>query len=115
MSGVMRSFVAARPTTRPDNTPTAATRRIATRRPLWWVDGYWLITTVDSPITPTTEKSMPRCWITNIWPIDAIAKMLANGSIDSSEAPDRPPGIAALTTKRRAVANQMTENSLNDL
>ena len=40
--------------------------------------------TVLSRIMPGTERSSPRCWITSVCPIAAIASIAAKGSIDSS-------------------------------
>ena len=39
---------------------------------------------VASVIIPGTDRSSPRCCTTNVWPIPAMARMAANGSVDSS-------------------------------
>src|SRR3954464_2005184 len=41
-------------------------------------------TTVNE-ITPGTERSIPPCWMTSVWPTATIARIAANGSIPSSE------------------------------
>ena len=66
--------------------------------------------TVVSRIMPGTVRSRPRCWITSVWPIAAIASIDANGSIESSALPVRLlDANSGLTANSSAVANQIAE------
>src|SRR3954464_4917824 len=41
--------------------------------------------TTVKEITPGTERSIPPCWMTSVWPTATIARIAANGSMPSSE------------------------------
>ena len=73
--------------------------------------GYFVTMIVVSVIIPGTDRSRPRCWITSVWPIDAIARMAANGSIERSALLlTLPVASSGLTAKRSAVASQIERN-----
>src|SRR5579862_7880088 len=65
---------------------------------------------VVSVIIPGTDRSSPRCWITSVWPMLAIASTAANGSMESSALWLSLPGASSgPMAKSRAVASQIAE------
>ena len=66
--------------------------------------------TVESRIMPGTVRSRPRCWITSVCPIAAIASIAANGSIESSALLVRLlEASSGLIANSSAVATQIAE------
>ena len=67
--------------------------------------GLCVTMTIASDIPPATERSIPPCWTTSIWPRPATARTDAIGSIPDSDVPDTLDGAKiALTMKSRIVA-----------
>jgi hypothetical protein len=109
-SGVIPSCVIASPLTRPETMHATATRPSAVGSfdslPL----GYLVTMIVASVIIPATERSSPRCWMTSVWPIAAIARIAANGSVESRALRLSLPGASSgLTRNSNAVATQIAE------
>ena len=64
--------------------------------------------TIVSEIIPGTERSIPPCWTTRVWPIAAIASTAANGSMPSSaECRTLSGSKMRLRMNRAAVASQI--------
>ena len=70
--------------------------------------GMWVTRTTVSEMKPGTERSMPRCWTTSVWPTAARMSTAANGQSEASALPPRLLGWkTALSAKTRPVATQM--------
>ena len=110
-SGVIPSWVTARPLIVPEATQASTTSPIAAGSLLSAPFGYFVTMIVVSVIIPGTDRSRPRCWITSVWPIAAIARIAANGSIERSAVLlTLPVASSGLTAKRSAVASQIERN-----
>ena len=70
--------------------------------------GTWVTRTTVSEMKPGTDRSMPRCWTTSVWPTAARMSTAANGHSAASALPPRLFGWKiALTAKSSPVATQM--------
>ena len=75
-----------------------------------WPFGIRVTRIVDSVIIPGTDRSRPRCWMTSVCPMPAIARMAANGSIESNALRlTLPLASSGLTANSTAVATQIAE------
>ena len=109
-SGVTPSQVIAMPLTRPDATQARTTIPSAPHSRLSLPFGNLVTMIVVRVIIPATERSRPRCWTTSVWPIAAVARIAANGSVERSALPPTlPEASSGLTAKSSAVATQIAE------
>ena len=75
--------------------------------------GRWVTSTTVSEMKPGTDRSMPRCWTTRVWPTAARMSTAANGhSADSALAPRLFGWKNALTANSSPVATQMPADRL---
>ena len=81
MIGVILSIVTAIPLISPAISTAASAIRIASNNLPESPPAWPQTTTAERVIEPTTEKSIPPCWITRYWPTAAIARIAAKGSI----------------------------------
>src|SRR3954470_891758 len=109
-SGVILNHVTATPLISPEATQASRIRAKASGRRSSWPFGTLVTMIVVNVIIPGTERSSPRCWITSVWPMPAIARMAANGSMESRALWLTLPGASrGLTANSTAVATQMAE------
>ena len=109
-SGVTPSQVIAMPLTRPEATQARTTSPSAPHSRLSLPFGNLVTMIVVRVIIPATERSRPRCWTTSVWPIAAVARIAANGSVERSALPlTLPEASSGLTAKSSAVATQIAE------
>src|SRR5690348_5823512 len=70
--------------------------------------GMWVTRTTVSEMKPGTDRSMPRCWTTSVWPTAARMSTAAKGHSAASALPPRLFGWKiALSAKISPVATQM--------
>ena len=70
--------------------------------------GMWVTMTTVREMKPGTDRSIPRCCTTRVWPAAARMSTAANGHSAASALPPRLLGWkTALTTKSSPVASQM--------
>ena len=74
-SGVTVRKPTTRPLTSPTSSATASTTSTAGSSLSPWLAAYSLTARPDSVIIPGTERSMPRCMITSVWPTAAMARI----------------------------------------
>ena len=94
---------------------TIATRIAGTSLPLS-PSGMCVTVMTVMEITPATDRSIPPCWITSIWPRPATASTEAIGSMPRSAVPETLDGAArALTTNSSTVAQPMVSSPFETL
>ena len=106
--GVMPTRLTSTPLSVPATSAASTASRIASGSlPLSPLGTDAMRTTV-SEIIPGTDRSMPPCWMTRVWPTATIARMAAKGSMPSSELWLRLCGwTISLTMNSRTVAATM--------
>ncbi len=110
-SGVIEKYVMAMPLTSPEAMQASRITPIAFQSRSSCPSGIRVTRIDDSVIIPGTERSRPRCWMTSVWPMPAIARMAANGSIESKALRlTLPLASSGLTANSTAVATQIAEN-----
>ena len=86
---------AARTTTRANSTAPSS-------RSVWpWAVCVVMTTTTET--APATDRSMPACWMTSVWPRATIARTEANGSM-----PSRAPRLTLLDANTALHTNSRT-------
>ena len=110
-NGVMRKYVFATPQTKPDSAPETMASANHCRRSPFSPPGYFETITAASDITPGTVRSRPPCWMTNVWPTAAMAKMEANEKTIKIELSETlPRASVGLRMNNTIVAGQMARN-----
>ena len=70
--------------------------------------GMWVTSTTVSEMNPGTDRSIPRCWTTSVWPTAASISTAANGqSAARALAPRLPGWKIALSANSSPVATQI--------
>src|SRR3954468_3145567 len=105
-----------RVTSRPLSSPAARPTPSTTTRPRASLPGSPPGTTVTSTTpsekVPGTDRSRPPCWMTRVWPMAAMARIPAKGSIACSALLESEPcATIGLTAKSRIVAVQIGPNA----
>ena len=65
--------------------------------------GSWVTMTTASETPPATDRSMPPCWTTSIWPRPAIASTAANGTMPTIALCEMLDGAIAAPSPNTAI------------
>ena len=89
--GVTLKRVIAMPQIVPDTSPAPMAAAIQGISAASAPAGNFVTRTAASEMTPATLRSRPPCWMTNVWPIAAMARIDANRAPSASSCPIRCP------------------------